>query len=159
MRGRKPKPTAQKLLEGNPGKRPLNTREPALPAAADDIPDEVRSDARALAEWERVAPMLRQSRVLTAADRGALIALCQQWSLYLDARSKVTSLVVTARSGYPMPNPYLGVSNKALTHCIKLWAELGCTPSSRSRVSASDAPDASDPFAEFDEEPTHDVVN
>ena len=30
-RGRKPKPTALKVLEGNPGKRPLNDREPVPP--------------------------------------------------------------------------------------------------------------------------------
>lgn len=29
-RGRKPKPTALKVLEGNPGKRPLNKNEPNL---------------------------------------------------------------------------------------------------------------------------------
>jgi hypothetical protein len=28
MRGRKPKPTRLKLVAGNPGKRPLNPREP-----------------------------------------------------------------------------------------------------------------------------------
>ena len=28
MAGRKPKPTAMKKLEGNPGKRKLNTKEP-----------------------------------------------------------------------------------------------------------------------------------
>ncbi len=30
MRGRKPKPTAAKIASGNPGKRPLNTREPKV---------------------------------------------------------------------------------------------------------------------------------
>ena len=30
-RGRKPKPTALKILEGNPGKRPLNENEPIPP--------------------------------------------------------------------------------------------------------------------------------
>lgn len=30
-RGRKPKPTAMKILEGNPGERPLNEREPIPP--------------------------------------------------------------------------------------------------------------------------------
>lgn len=30
-RGRKPKPTALKVLEGNPGKRPLNDHEPIPP--------------------------------------------------------------------------------------------------------------------------------
>lgn len=32
MRGRKPKPTAMKLLEGNPGHRPLNVGEARLEA-------------------------------------------------------------------------------------------------------------------------------
>ena len=31
IRGRKPKPTALKLLEGNPGKRPINEHEPVPP--------------------------------------------------------------------------------------------------------------------------------
>ena len=34
MAGRKPKPTAIKKLEGNPGKRKLNTKEP-IPAKGD----------------------------------------------------------------------------------------------------------------------------
>ena len=29
-RGRKPKPTALQVLEGNPGKRPLNENEPMI---------------------------------------------------------------------------------------------------------------------------------
>jgi len=39
MAGRKPKPTAVKKLEGNPGKRKLNTKEPVpakgMPACSD----------------------------------------------------------------------------------------------------------------------------
>ena len=37
-RGRKPKPTALKVLEGNPGKRPLNDREPVPPKATLEMP-------------------------------------------------------------------------------------------------------------------------
>lgn len=36
QRGRKPKPTAVKVLEGNPGKRSLNTNEPK-PVKKDDL--------------------------------------------------------------------------------------------------------------------------
>jgi phage terminase large subunit-like protein len=39
MRGRKPKPTGKKNLEGNPGKRPMNEREPQLPTAVADAFD------------------------------------------------------------------------------------------------------------------------
>jgi P27 family predicted phage terminase small subunit len=150
MRGRKPVPTDLKVLRGNPGHRPLNVDEPALPPveseAFDTPPLELTGDAAAIAEWGRLAPMLRAARQVTEAERGSLIALCQQWSRYLSANSKAEAagMVIKSPSGYPMPNPYLGIANRALTHCTKLWGELGLTPSSRSRVSATPAPSGAD---------------
>ena len=35
-RGRKPKPTALKILEGNPGKRPINENEPIPPKGTEN---------------------------------------------------------------------------------------------------------------------------
>ena len=147
MRGRKPKPTALKVLEGNPGKRPLNHQEPVMPEPSDAFevpPPELLGDVVAKAEWTRLAPMLRKARTITEADRSSLVALCQQWSWYLEAKNKVstTGMVVKSPNGYPTPNPYIGIANKALDYCLKLWTELGITPSSRSRVTmASDEPD------------------
>lgn len=142
MRGRKPKSTERKLLEGNPGKRRLNTNEPRPPPATadfDDPPPELAENKVAIAEWSRLAPMLRIARQVTEADRGALIALCLEWSRYLEAMQKVkqSGMVVQAPSGYPIPNPYLAIATKALSGCQKLWPELGLTPSSRSRVTAA----------------------
>ena len=37
MRGRKPKPTALKLLEGNPGKRRINGTEPKPPSSLSTV--------------------------------------------------------------------------------------------------------------------------
>ena len=154
MTGRKPKPTARKRLEGNPGKRPLNSREPKLPAPESEgpLPTELMGDVLALQEWARLEPMLRASKVLTAGDRGLLVALCQQWSRYLEATQKVavSGLVIEMPgSGYPMTNPYIGIANKCLSLCVKLWTELGLTPSARSRVTVSDA-QPQDRFSEFD---------
>jgi P27 family predicted phage terminase small subunit len=157
-RGPKPKPTVRRKLEGNPSRRPLPTNEPAIvPAGAsfDALPPELRGDPVAQAEWIRLAPMLRRIGIVTEADRGSLLALCQQWSRYLDANAKATSkLVVKSPSGYPMPNPYIGIANKSLGNCTRLWAELGLTPSARTRVTTAPAfePPA-DAFAEFDEAP------
>ena len=142
MRGRKPTPSHLRALRGNPGQRPLNTREPVMPAVTADFdapPRELVGDPVAAAEWQRLTPLLRHSKTMTEADRGSLVALCQQWSRYLDATSKVSAagMVVSAPSGYPMPNPYMGIANKALGNCLKLWAEFGLTPSSRSRVSTT----------------------
>lgn len=155
MRGRKPKSTAQRRLEGNPGKRPLNVEEPRLPATAaalDTPPGELIGHDAAMREWRRLAPMLRKSRTVTDADRSALLALTLEWERYLDATDKVSTLgmVVKAPSGYPITNPYLSIARSALAACSRLWPELGLTPSSRSRVKAApDAPE-NDPFAEFD---------
>lgn len=154
MRGRKPKPTAEKRLNGNPGKRGLNKREPDIPLTVDlfaDVPEPLRGNDVAANEWRRLVPILTTARVLTDGDHAALVALCLQWAVFLDASSKVTSLVVTTRSGYPMPNPYQTVANKALGLCAKLWAELGLTPSARSRVERHDGDGKGDPFAEFDQ--------
>jgi len=155
MRGRKPLPTAVTRLRGNPGKRPYNKNEPVLApmdAAFDTPPEELSADLVASAEWQRLAPILRKSKVVTQGDRGALLSLCQQWSRYLEANRSVSTagMVVRSPSGYPMPNPYIAIANRALSMCVKLWAELGLTPSSRSRVQTTSEDPNADAFAEFD---------
>lgn len=155
MKGRKPKPTEQRKLEGNAGNRPLNIHEPVLPAAQVTlVPDELKNDLVATAEWERLAPMLRKAKVLTDGDRGALIALCLEWSRYLYANARVVEqgMVIAAPSGYPVPNPYIGIGNRAFTNCKAMMAEIGLTPTARSRVVAKSEEDG-DPFAEFEDPP------
>ena len=153
-RGRKPKPTAAKRLEGNPGKRPLNRAEPQPPAvshAFDTPPPELDGLLVGADEWRRLAPMLRRCRQIAEADRAALLALCIEWDRYHEARLKAHPRVVKAPSGYAMPNPWLAIQTKALQACLKLWPELGLTPSSRSRVTV-DGP-ADEEWTEFDVEP------
>lgn len=45
-RGRKPTPTAIKELEGNPGKRPLNTKEPKPVKKAPSCPKWLEPEAK-----------------------------------------------------------------------------------------------------------------
>lgn len=45
-RGRKPKPTALKLLEGNPGKRPINEHEPIPPKGTVKCPSWLEQEAK-----------------------------------------------------------------------------------------------------------------
>jgi P27 family predicted phage terminase small subunit len=154
VRGRKPKPTAQRALEGNPGKRPLNLDEPAHEPptdAFDQPPPELTGQAAV--EWRRLAPLLRRSRQVGEVDRGALMALCIEWARYLDAIPKAQPLIVRAPSGYPMPNPYLSIAKRALDECRALWPELGLTPSSRARVKTelTGPGPGGDSFSEFDD--------
>jgi len=155
MRGRKPKPTQQKILEGNPGRRPLNQAEPRHPVLSSDVPRELATDEEARLEWLRLEPLLKGSRQITQADRAALIACCLEWSRYLHAIQQVADKgpVIASPNGYPIINPWLSIATKALAGCNKLWPELGLTPSSRSRVKEQGPPPGGDAFSEFDTPP------
>jgi phage terminase small subunit len=68
MAGRRPKPTKQKKLEGNPGKRNLNPDEsdpdseiPPMPAHLDPLTQ---------AEWHRITPQLLSLGLISEVDRG-----------------------------------------------------------------------------------------
>jgi P27 family predicted phage terminase small subunit len=156
-RGPNPHPTALRKLRGNPSKTPFNTEEPELPAAPpsfDQVPAVLVDDPVAAAEWRRLAPLLREARVVTEADRNALIAACQQWSVYQDAllQAPAHRRVLRSPNDYPIPNPFVPIANKALVHCERLWDCLGLTPAARTRVAATNRSASDDPFAEFDEQ-------
>ena len=64
-RGRKPTPTAIKELEGNPGKRKLNAREPKPEKKAPSCPKWLEPDARK--EWRRLGHQMEQLGILMDA--------------------------------------------------------------------------------------------
>ena len=115
--GRKPKPTALRVLEGNPGKRPLNKSEPKPTAGVPRCPVWIKGEARA--EWKRVIAAIGHTGIITHADRSMLAAYCSLWARYKAA----------AEAGDDLPISYL-------THLRALAAEFGLTPSSRSRLHA-----------------------
>lgn len=135
-RGRKPKPTALKIAEGNPGKRALNNSEPKLKAVLIDPPAHLAG--LALEEWNRVAPDLVAVGVLTVADRAALAAYCQAWADWIEARENITlfGMVVTSEKGWQQQSAWVGIANKALDKMMKFATEFGLTPASRSRIHA-----------------------
>lgn len=166
MKGGRPKPTARRRLEGNPSKAAYNLLEPIPPpliappvdaaAAAEPIPVELSGDDVAAAEWQRLAPMLRRVQAISEADRGALVAMCLEWSRYLAATRALRQkgMISKAPSGYPIVSPYLGIATRALHGFTKLAAELGLTPTSRSRVQVvAGTTGSGDAFAEFDAPP------
>ena len=58
VRGRKPKPTALKVLEGNPGHRPLNKKEPMPKGKLPRCPELLEEDAKK--EWKRLGKVLAE---------------------------------------------------------------------------------------------------
>ena len=144
--GPPPTPTAIRIAKGNPSRRPLPPDEPAPDRLADLTPPECLSDAAKL-KWAELAPLLRDLGVLTVADRDALSLLAESWARWAEAerRIRVHGLVVTAGPGssVPMISPYLSIARHAQREVSRLLEQFGCTPSSRSRVSAvpATAPD------------------
>ena len=99
-RGRKPKPTALKVLEGNPGKRPLNEYEPVPPKGTIECPDWLEEEAKR--EWERLAPSLEAMGVLTTADLTAFAGYCQAYARWREAEEFISQhgSIFQTPSGY-----------------------------------------------------------
>jgi P27 family predicted phage terminase small subunit len=133
--GRKPKPRALKLLNGNPGKRPLAAGEPVYPVESELSPP-VELEGEALKEWHRCAPLLQTSGVLTSIDRTALKALCICYARWMDAEKHVRNegCVVAGSTGSLVMNPYVRVAAQALEQMRALMGDFGMTPSSRTRL-------------------------
>jgi P27 family predicted phage terminase small subunit len=139
-----------KVLDGNPGRRPLNEREPPAPQGVPACPDWLTDEAKA--EWERVIPELQMMGLLSTADRAALAAYCTAWGRWVEAEAmvrKLGTIVKSPEKGFPMKSPYLTIADQALETMRKLMVEFGLTPSSRSRIKVPDGGDAADEFDQF----------
>ena len=147
-RGRKPKPTALKALEGNPGKRPLNEHEPVPPKGAIRCPAWLEAEAKK--EWKRLAPSLEAMGILTTVDISAFAGYCQAYARWKEAEefiSKHGSIFQTP-SGYVQQVPQVSIAQQNLKIMQSFCSEFGLTPATRSRIiagSGSDG-DADDPM-------------
>ena len=156
--GRKPKPTALKIISGNPGKRKLPDAEPKFSPSQPDAPLFLNSDANA--EWDRLSLLLYDSGVLTDVDRSALAAYCQAYGLWAQAEREIAKLqeisvlnglILKTKDGNYIQQPLLGIANKARADMVRYASEFGMTPSSRTRIETSGAIKKTNPFAQFDD--------
>ncbi len=89
--------------------------------------------------------------LLKKLDRSVLAIWVVAEDMHREAAEKVTQyglLTKSPNAGLPLQSPYLAILNKQAQIMLKAAAELGFTPSSRSRVQV--IPDGSDnPFARF----------
>ena len=148
MRGRKPKPTHIKLLTGNPGKRKVNTREPKPAAGAPTCPGWLNRAAKV--EWRRI---LKDSPVglVTKLDRQVLAQYCQNVARIAELEQIVDEQGYTflSEKGYVCQRPEMGMLKNLQTIQRALCAELGFSPSSRSRVTIAAPPATQDPDEAF----------
>lgn len=135
--GRKPKPTAMKKLEGNPGKRKLNTKEPIPAKGMPSCPAWLLPDAKT--EWKRLCNELNQMGVLTEIDRSAFAAYCQSYARWKEAQDHINSEGATyeTENGMQRPNPWVAICNTEQRLMMQAASEFGLTPSARSRIMAA----------------------
>ena len=136
-RGRKPTPTAIKMLEGNPpGKRPLNTKEPKPAKKAPSCPKWLEPEAKK--EWRRLAKQMEQIGILTEVDMAAFAGYCQAYARWKEAEEFITQhgSIVKTPSGYWQQVPQVSIAQTYLKIMNRFAEQFGLTPSSRSRIIA-----------------------
>jgi P27 family predicted phage terminase small subunit len=145
--GRRPTPTRLKLLSGTARKHRMNAAEPQ-PSALASLPDPPADlDELACAEWRRIGPELVVCGVLTVVDLETFAVYCQAVSDRKTYRARMRELgpVIALEDRKPRLSPYVRLEREARETMARAAAELGITPSSRSRVHRVD------PAREMDE--------
>ena len=133
--GRKPKPIAQRIIEGNREHRPIpeNTAKPR-PVKPKKAP---WLDKIARREWNRMCKLLGPLGLLSEIDGAALGVYCQAFSRLKQAED------IIAREGMTYPNaktgqikyrPEIAIARAMMNMLKKFAIEFGMTPSSRSRI-------------------------
>ena len=137
MIGRKPKPTALKRMAGNPGKRRMNEYEPDPPRYKPRCPSHLSDEAKK--EWRRISKELYYLGLLSKLDRAFLAAYCQVYARWVKAEQKISEEgeVFITEKGFPMQSPWVSIANKAMDLMNKFGSEFGMSPSSRTRVQAT----------------------
>ena len=123
--GRRPKATRLKLIQGNPGKRPLNDQEPEVIEPLGDPPAGWAGGAKAL--WHEIVECAPNG-VVTKADRH-LVEIAVRLLAQIRGDAEVNAATVTQ-----------------FRQCL---GEMGMTPSGRARLSVVKTKEAN-PFAALD---------
>lgn len=137
--GRHAKPTALKVLQGNPGKRKLEKKAPT-PASLEVTPNPPEWLGEWAAEmWETIAPWLTQTGIMTRTDTHNLAVFCAAYDRWRQAEAEVAAkgITVVDAKGVLKKNPACTVINEALRQLASFGAALGLDPASRARLMGS----------------------
>lgn len=154
MKGRKPKPTHLKIVGGNPGRRPLNLREP-WPSEPIGAPPEWMT-ARQQSIWADAVASAPHG-LLRDLDASALATWVIEYDIVqrsvmlqakLDARGGAELLMKTAQ-GHMRQSPYVQAIRQHTLVMMRAAAELGFTPSARTRVQLEHGNAEKDPLEKF----------
>ena len=143
QRGPSPKPTALRILQGNPGKIKLNPAEPKPQPAAVDLPSPSWMTKEAKEVWTRLRPDLPW---LSVADVDLFAAYCTTYARWRDAETFLEAHGLTFVVREPAAEgkqgkikfiqqwPQVAIAQKSLLMMCKLGGELGLSPAARTRI-------------------------
>lgn len=137
LRGPAPKPSEQKKLEGTYRADRAARNEPQPRVMIPACPEWLTTEARK--EYKRVAKILVETRVLTEADRTGLAAYAHEFAAWRAAEKELEidgPILISSKTGSHYLNPMQGVASNHFKNMVKLMAEFGLTPASRSRIEA-----------------------
>lgn len=140
-RGPSAKPTALKILEGNPGKRTVNGNEPRFRLSEESKTPPPWLGRYGKKEWKRVFPLLEKNGLVTDADYLALCGYCQCADTWITAEKvkREKGLVTVSATGTHLPHPAVGIASHALQNLLRYAREFGLTPSARTALTAQPA--------------------
>lgn len=155
MAGRRPTPSALKLVTGNPGKRPLNKKEPKPRTKVPVCPPHL--DAKGKTVWKKLCTLLRRMGVMTEADGLALERLCDCYADILACRDLIerdgrTYTTIDQNANTLIKNnPAVNQLRAADAQFKSYLVEFGLTPAARSKVNVDlpDGDEKKDPLAGY----------
>lgn len=154
MKGRKPKPTHLRLLQGNRENRPIHEGPQPTPVMPE--PSELLGpDARE--EFMRLREEAYNCGLMTRVDVRVFEAYCLAYGRWVVAERDLARMgeqdtlthgvMIKTTNGNAIQNPLVGVANKAMSDMVRYAVELGFTPSARARVATAAFPQSEDKFA------------
>ena len=171
-RGPQPKPTALRILEGNPSKRSLNKFEPK-PNPVCSTPPPAYFSEYSKGCWNRAVEILGRIGVLTEADLPLLERYCDFLNDFRRAREFLSTVeglwypmyerdlngeICKTKDGKPIIKemkvfPQLAQKLRVSEHLLRIEQHFGMTPAARSRIRLAPGTDPGatppddDPFA------------
>lgn len=137
------KPTALKVIEGNPGKRALNKQEPDPTYLTDmTAPAWLHPAARDI--WDEVAPRLAEAKLLTEVDVQMLAMGCVAIAQHRQAVKRTGEDLVKSKfelgdDDQPVYvgehiNPWMLVQSMSFKQAMTVFQQFGMSPAARTRI-------------------------
>ena len=144
--GRKPKPRALKIVEGNPSKRPIED-EVNFTRGDPAKPGDLSEDASWL--WDQIIEQMRGVGLLKPLDAPSLEILCETYSRWKEAgRMRKEKSILSNNSQGLVSAPWIGIEERAGKEFRAWCAEYGLTPAAERNLAPDEGQgELGNPFA------------